>query len=152
MAKVTEITAALAAPIGTANGCTVWDVEYVREAGAWYLRVYLDKPGGVSIGDCEAVSRALSDALDERDPIEGSYILEVSSAGVDRTLKKPAHFEAFLGSMVDVKLYRPRDGKKEYTGTLSAYAEDRGVTITRASGELSFGKKEIAQVRLHVDF
>jgi ribosome maturation factor RimP len=90
--------------------------------------------------------------LDEHDPIQGSYILEVSSAGADRVLKKPAHFEAFLGSTVDVKLYRAREGKKEFTGTLAAYADDGGVTIAAASGEVSFGKKDVAQVRLHVDF
>ena len=98
MAKVTELVAGLAAPIAEENGCSLWDVEYVREAGQWFLRVYIDKEGGVSIDDCEAVSRPLSDALDEADPIEGSYVLEVSSAGADRPLKKPAHFRQFLGS------------------------------------------------------
>jgi ribosome maturation factor RimP len=152
MAKVTEVTAALAAPIAAANGCSVWDVEYVREAGGWYLRVYIDKPGGISIEDCEAVSRPLSDALDQSDPIEGSYTLEVSSAGADRVLKKPEHFTAFLGNMIDVKLYRAQDGKKVFTGTLRAYDDDRTVTIEMPSGKQSFEKKEIAQVRLHVDF
>ena len=118
MAKVSDLTAALAGPIAAENGCTLWDVEYVKEAGDWYLRVYIDKEGGVSIQDCEAVSRPLSDALDEADPIEGSYILEVSSAGADRALKKPEHFRRFLGSQVDVKLYRAREGRKELTGTL----------------------------------
>ena len=89
MAKVTELVAGLAAPIAEENGCSLWDVEYVREAGQWFLRVYIDKEGGVSINDCEAVSRPLSDALDEADPIEGSYVLEVSSAGADRPLKSP---------------------------------------------------------------
>jgi len=152
MSKVTEATAALAAPIAAEIGCTLWDVEYVREAGAWYLRVYLDKPDGVSIGDCEAVSRPLSDALDKSDPIEGSYTLEVSSPGADRALKKPAHFSAFLGHMVDVKLYRAREGKKEHTGELGSYAQDGGITLITPSGARSFGKQEIAQVRLHVDF
>ena len=104
MAKVTELVAALAAPIAEQNGCTLWDVEYVREAGQWFLRVYIDKPEGISINDCEAVSRPLSDALDEADPIEGSYVLEVSSAGADRPLKKPANFQQFLGAEVDVRL------------------------------------------------
>ena len=121
MAKVTELVAALAAPIAEQNGCTLWDVEYVREAGQWFLRVYIDKPEGISINDCEAVSRPLSDALDEADPIEGSYVLEVSSAGADRPLKKPAHFQRFLGAEVDVRLYRPLDGRKEYTGVLKGY-------------------------------
>ena len=111
MSKVTEVTAALAAPIVQAQGCSLWDVEYVREAGTWFLRVYIDKEGGVSIDDCEAVSRPLSDALDEADPIEGSYTLEVSSAGADRPLRKPEHFAAFLGSEVEVRLYRPVEGR-----------------------------------------
>ena len=83
MAKVTETVAALAGPVAEQAGCTLWDVEYVKEAGEWFLRVYIDKAGGVSIDDCEAVSRPLSDLLDEADPIEGSYVFEVSSAGLD---------------------------------------------------------------------
>ena len=107
MAKVTELVRALAQPIAAENGCSIWDVEYVREAGTWFLRVYLDKEGGVNIDDCEAVSRPLSDALDEADPIEGSYTLEVSSAGIDRVLRHPEHFDTFLGAEVEVRLYRP---------------------------------------------
>ena len=118
MAKVTELAAELAAPIVRDAGCTLWDVEYVREAGEWFLRVYIDKEGGVSIDDCEAVSRPLSDALDEADPIQGSYVLEVSSAGADRALKKPEHFARFIGAPVDVRLYRPVDGGREHTGAL----------------------------------
>ena len=123
MAKVTQLAAQLAQPIVQANGCTLWDVEYVREAGTWFLRIYIDKEGGVSINDCEAVSRPLSDALDEADPIEGSYTLEVSSAGADRALKKPEHFAAFVGREVDVHLYRPVDGRKEHTGVLAGYEQ-----------------------------
>ena len=153
MAKVTELTAGLARPIAEENGCTLWDVEYVKEAGTWFLRDYIDKEGGVDIDDCEAVSRRLSDALDEADPIEGSYTLEVSSAGLDRTLKKPEHFAAFLGSEVDVKLYRPLEGRKEHTGVLRAYdAESGAVTVETAAGERTFPKKDVAQVRLAVRF
>ena len=151
MAKVTELTAGLAAPIVEAAGCTLWDVEYVKEAGEWFLRVYIDKEGGVSINDCEAVSRPLSDALDEADPIEGSYTLEVSSAGADRVLKKPEHFAAFLGSEVDVKLYRARAGRKELTGVLAGYA-DGNVTVELHGGAETLEKKDVAQVRLHVSF
>ena len=97
MAKVTELVSALAAPLVEAAGCSLWDVEYVREAGQWFLRVYIDKEGGVSINDCEAVSRPLSDALDEADPIEGSYVLEVSSAGADRPLKSRSTLPRFWG-------------------------------------------------------
>ena len=141
MAKVTELAAGLAAPIAEANGCSLWDVEYVREAGQWFLRVYIDKAGGVSIDDCEAVSRPLSDALDEADPIEGSYVLEVSSAGADRALKKPEHFRQFLGSEVDVRLYRPLDGRKEYTGVLRDYAGG-DVTIETGGGGRPLFEKE----------
>lgn len=148
MAKVTDLTANLAAPIAQQQGCSLWDVEYVKEAGTWILRVYIDKEGGVSINDCEAVSRPLSDKLDEEDPIEGSYTLEVSSAGADRALKKPEHFAAFMGSEVDVRLYRPIDGKKEFVGVLAGY-ENGNVQL---EGDLSFEKKDIAQVRLHVTF
>ncbi len=149
MAKVTEVVHQLAQPIVEAQGCSLWDVESVKEAGVWYLRLYIDKPGGVSINDCEAVSRPVSDLLDEADPIEGSYTFEVSSAGADRALKKPEHFAACLGSEVEVKLYRPRDGRKDWTGTLTAYA-DGAVTILSPQGELTFEKKDVAQTRLYV--
>lgn len=151
MAKVTDIVTALAAPIAIEQGCSLWDVEYIREAGSWYLRVYIDKEDGVSINDCEAVSRALSDVLDERDPIEGSYVLEVSSAGLERVLKKAEHFVQFLGSEVEVRLYRAREGKKEYVGRLSTY-ESGGVVLDTAEGAVTFEKKDIAQVRLYVRF
>ena len=151
MAKVTELVSALAAPLVEAAGCSLWDVEYVREAGQWFLRVYIDKEGGVSIDDCEAVSRPLSDALDEADPIEGSYVLEVSSAGADRPLKKPEHFAAFLGTEVEVRLYRAVDGRKDHVGVLSGY-ENGDVTIETADGPKTFVKKDVAQTRLYVRF
>ena len=151
MAKVTELVSALAAPLVEAAGCSLWDVEYVREAGQWFLRVYIDKEGGVSINDCEAVSRPLSDALDEADPIEGSYVLEVSSAGADRPLKKPEHFAAFLGTEVEVRLYRAVDGRKDHVGELSGY-ENGDVTIETADGPKTFVKKDVAQTRLYVRF
>ena len=149
MAKVTELVSALAAPLVEAAGCSLWDVEYVREAGQWFLRIYIDKEGGVSINDCEAVSRPLSDALDEADPIEGSYVLEVSSAGADRPLKKPEHFDAFMGAEVEVRLYRAVDGRKDHVGTLSGY-ENGDVTIETADGPRTFVKKDVAQTRLYV--
>ncbi len=148
MAKVTELTAQLAAPIVEEQGCTLWDVEYVKEAGTWFLRVFIDKEGGVSINDCEAVSRPLSDKLDEVDPIEGSYVLEVGSAGADRVLKKPEHFAVFVGSEVEVRLYRAQNGKKEFVGVLEQY-ENGDVQL---EGDLRFEKKDVAQVRLHVTF
>ena len=151
MAKVTETVAALALPIVEEAGCTLWDVEYVKEAGEWFLRVYIDKEEGVSINDCEAVSRPLSDKLDEADPIEGSYTFEVSSAGADRVLKKPEHFDQFQGAEVEVKLYRPREGRKEFVGLLRSYAEGN-VTLEVGGIPTAFEKKEIALVRLYPRF
>ncbi len=151
MAKVTDVVTQLAAPIAGENGCQLWDVEYVREAGQWYLRIYIDKPEGISINDCEAVSRPLSDALDEVDPIEGSYTLEVSSAGADRPLKKPEHFAQMMGREVEVRLYRAVDGQKAVVGTLCGY-EAGAVSITTPAGEKTFPKADVAQVRLYVTF
>ncbi len=151
MAKVTQLVSDLAAPLVEGAGCSLWDVEYVREAGQWFLRVYIDKEGGVSINDCEAVSRPLSDALDEADPIEGSYVLEVSSAGADRPLKKPEHFAQFMDSEVEVRLYRAVDGRKDHVGVLKGYA-DGDVTIEDGNGTWTFPKKDVAQVRLYVRF
>ena len=151
MAKVTDTVAALAAPFVEAAGCSLWDVEYVKEAGEWFLRVYIDKEGGISIDDCEAVSRPLSDKLDEADPIEGSYTFEVSSAGADRVLKKPEHFARFLGAEVEVKLYRPREGRKSIVGLLSAF-QDGDVTVDVGGTPVSLEKKEIALVRLYPRF
>lgn len=152
MAKVTDVVAQLARPMVEAQGCTLWDVEYVREAGVWYLRLYIDKEGGVSIDDCEAVSRPVSDKLDEVDPIEGSYTFEVSSAGADRALKKPEHFAACLGSEVEIKLYRPQEGKKDWVGVLSAYGDDGAVALATPAGEKVFQKQDVAQTRLYVRF
>ena len=149
MAKVTDTVAALARPVVEEAGCTMWDVEYVKEAGSWFLRVYIDREGGVSIDDCEAVSRPLSDLLDQADPIEGSYTFEVSSAGADRALKKPEHFVRFQGEEVEVRLYRPREGRKEFVGRLGGY-EDGGVTLDAGGEEIMFSKQEIALVRLYL--
>ena len=153
MKKVTELTAELAAPAIAEQGCTLWDVEYVKEAGTWYLRVLIDKEGGVDILDCEAISRKLSDLLDEADPIDGSYTLEVGSAGAERALKRPSDFERYLGSPVLVKLYRAQDGRKEFAGHLAAYDEASGdVTVTVGKEEMTFVKKDVALVRLRVEF
>ena len=149
MAKVTDAVSALALPVVESAGCSLWDVEYVKEAGAWFLRVYIDREGGVSIDDCEAVSRPLSDLLDEADPIEGSYTFEVSSAGADRALKKPEHFAKYLGAEVEVKLYRPREGRKELVGTLKDY-RDGDVVLESGGAETVLTRQEIALVRLYV--
>ena len=145
MKKITEIVRELAQPVAEENGCELWDVEYVREAGQWYLRLYLDKEGGVNILDCEAVSRKVSDLLDEADPIESSYMFEVSSAGAERALKRPGDFEKFMGSEVEVKLYQPYEGKKSLVGKLEAY-ENGDITIS----SVQLKKSQIAQVKLHI--
>ena len=151
MAKVTDTVAQLALPFAEAAGCTLWDVEYVKEAGEWFLRVYIDKEGGVSIDDCEAVSRPLSDKLDEADPIEGSYTFEVSSAGAERALKRPSDFARFMGSPVTVKLYKAKDGRKEFAGYLKGY-DNGAVTVAVGARELTFTKDEVALCRLRVEF
>ena len=144
MKKVTEIVAELARPVVEEHGCTLWDVEYVREAGQWYLRLLIDKQGGVDILDCEAISRVVSDLLDETDPIEGSYVFEVGSAGA-------ADFEQFMGADVLLKTYKPRDGRKEFSGVLAGY-DNGAVSLTVGSETLRFEKPEIALVRLRCDF
>ncbi|MDO4515891.1 MAG: ribosome maturation factor RimP [Bacillota bacterium] len=151
MSKITELTAQLARPVVEACGCTLWDVEYIKEAGSWYLRLYIDKEGGVSIDDCEAVSRGVDPLLDEADPIQDAYTFEVSSAGADRPLKKPEHFAAFLGAQVDVKFYKTVNGQKSVTGVLAGF-DDNSVTLDLGGEEVAFDKKEIAFVRLHVSF
>ena len=140
----------LAQPVVTAAGLELWDVEYVTEAGQRYLRVYLDGPEGVDLDACERVSRALDPILDKADPVPDSYIFEVSSAGCERTLKRPSDFERFLGSLVEVKLYSAVDGAKRWIGTLLSY-EDGDVTILSGT-ERRFLKKQIASVRLHLEF
>ena len=152
MKKITETVWELAEPVVLENGCTLWDVEYVREAGQWYLRLLLDKEGGLDILDCEAISRRVSDLLDEADPIEGSYMFEVSSAGAERQLKRPSDFAQFLGSPVLVKTYKTRDGRKEFAGTLAGY-EDGAVLLDMGTGEpVRFEKSEVAMVRLRIEF
>ena len=148
---VAEIVAELARPVVEEHGCTLWDVEYVREAGQWYLRLLIDKQGGVDILDCEAISRVVSDLLDEADPIEGSYVFEVGSAGAERPLKRPADFEQFMGADVLLKTYKPRDGRKEFSGVLTGY-DDGAVSLPVGSETLRFEKPEIALVRLRCDF
>ena len=142
-------------PIATANGCEIYDVEYVKEGSDWYLRAYIDKEGGVSINDCEAVSRAFSDRLDEEDFISDAYILEVSSPGLGRTLKKDRHFEKSIGEEVELKTFKPIDGKKEFSGILKSYDKDT-VTIETVDGEerqdMAFDRSGIAVVRLALDF
>ena len=145
MSKITDKVEKLAKPIVEDEGCELWTVEYVREAGTWYLRVFIDKDGGVGIDDCERISRRLDPILDEEDPIAESYVFEVGSAGAERELKRPSDFEKFMGSEIEIKLYQPFEGKKVFVGTLEGY-EDGDVSV---SGK-TLKKSQIAQVRLHV--
>ncbi len=149
--KIADRVRQLAEPVVAAHGCELWDVEYVREGGQWYLRLYLDKEGGVDILDCEAVSRAMDPILDEADPIPDSYSFEVCSAGLERVLKRPSDFARFLGSPVLVRLYRPRAGQKELAGTLAGY-EDGRVTVECGGERITLEKSEVALVRLRVEF
>ena len=149
--KVTDLVASLAKPVVEQFGCELWDVEYVREGSEYFLRLYLDKEGGVDINDCEAVSRAFDPILDEKDPIQGSYHFEVCSAGLERVLKRPSDFQRFLGSPITVKLYRPRNGLKEILCVLRGY-EDGRLTVEAGKETITFEKSEVAQVRLRVEF
>ena len=149
--KVTEQVAAFAEPVVQEHGCELWDVEYVREGSEYFLRLYIDKEGGVDIDDCEAISRALSDILDEADPIESSYIFEVASAGAERPLKRPGDFAQFMGSPVLLKTYKPVDGRKEFSGDLAGY-DNGAVTLRIGEEEKRFEKDAVALVRLRCDF
>ena len=127
-------------------------MEYVKEAGNWYLRVYVDKEGGITVDDCEVVSRALSDKLDEKDFIDEAYILEVSSPGLGRPLKKDKDFDRSMGKEVELKLYRAIDKQKDFSGILKAYDKDT-ISIEIDDGkELSFDRADIAIIRLAFDF
>ena len=151
MSKLTDRLSAIVLPVVEEEGCRLWDVEYVREAGTWYLRVYIDKEGGVGIDDCERISRRLDPILDEEDPIPDSYVFEVGSAGAERELRRPSDFEQFMGHEVELRLYKPLNGKKSFVGTLSGY--DAGdVSLTVGAEDLRFEKAQIAKVNLHVSF
>ncbi len=143
-------TEELLKPIVEEAGVEIYDVEYVKEGSDFYLRAYIDKPEGVNINDCEAVSRALSDALDEKDFISDAYILEVSSPGLGRTLKKDKHLEKSIGAEVEIKTYKPIDKCKEFKGVLKAY-DEKSITI-EAEKELVFERTDIALIRLALDF
>lgn len=149
MSKITDKVTELAKPVVEEEGCSLWDVEYVREAGSWFLRIFIDKDGGVGIDDCERISRRLDPILDEADPIPDSYVFEVGSAGAERELKRPGDFEQFMGSEVEVRLYQPLNGCKVYVGVLAGYDNSR-VTVTAGKNEVSFDKSQIALVKLHV--
>ena len=138
--------------ITDANGLTIYDVEYVKEGGEWYLRGYIDKEGGVTIDDCELVSRAVSDVMDRDDFIEDAYILEISSQGLGRALKKDKHLAGSIGEEVELKTYKPVDGAKEYVGLLKAFDKDTITIELKNNTEKVFQRDTVAQIRLTVDF
>lgn len=144
-------TEELLKPIAEANGVSIYDVEYVKEGSDYYLRVFIDKADGVNIQDCENVSRALSDALDKEDFIPDAYILEVSSPGLGRTLKKDKHLQASIGQEVEIKLFKPVDKCKEFAGTLESFDADT-LTILENEKPRTFQRGDIALVRLALDF
>lgn len=155
MASTKEIVRAvteLAEPITRELSLLLWDVQFKKEGSSYFLRVFLDRDDGtVSIDDCEAVSRRLSDELDRTDPIDVAYYLEVSSAGLDRELYRPSDFERFQGEQVELRLYRPRNGEKVFIGTLLGYS-DGAVTLLTDGKEETFQKEEYAIVRLYPEF
>ena len=145
-------TEELLLPIVEGHKFELVDVEYVKEGGNWYLRAYIDKPGGITVDDCELVSRQLSDLLDEKDYIEDSYILEVSSPGLGRPLKKDKDFERSLGMEIEIRTYRPVQHQKEFTGLLKAY-DKKTITIETENHEsMEFDRGDVALVRLALDF
>lgn len=145
-------TEELLEPIVTGFGFELVDVEYVKEAGTWYLRAYIDKPGGITVDDCEAVSRKFSDVLDEKDYIEDTYIFEVSSPGLGRPLKKDKDFQRSLGEEVEIRTYRPIDRQKEFVGELKAYDKESVTIVYEDDTEQTFQRREIALIRLALDF
>ena len=149
--KITDQVTEFARPVVEEAGCTLWDVEYVREGSERYLRLYIDKDGGVDIADCERIHRAMDPILDEKDPIAESYHFEVCSAGLERALKRPSDFARFMGSPILVKLYRPKNGLKEIPGILRGYADGQ-ITVEAGKQTFIFQKSEVALVRLRVEF
>lgn len=151
--KKTEIentVRSLAQPLADGFGLDIWDVKYVKEGTEYYLRIEIDKPQGVTIDDCEKLSRAIDPVLDEKDPISDSYCLEVSSPGLGRTLCRAEHFERFTGSEIRLRAYKPVDGKKEFVGTLEKY-DGGAVTVSVEGKSLVFAPSEISSVRLNDD-
>ncbi len=150
--KTEEKVLALARPIAQENGCYVYDIEYVKEGKSFFLRVYVDKKDDrISIDECEIISRALSTALDEADPIKENYLLEVSSPGIERKLRNPEHFEMYLGETVDIGLFKSINGEKSVTGLLKSFL-DGCITIELQGEDVSIMQSETTFVKLHFDF
>ena len=148
--KLVELITEMAEPIVKEHGLELVDVEYIREKD-WFLRIYINKPGGIDIDDCSVVSSKLTKVLDERDPIKEKYYLEVSSPGIDRPLKKDKDFQNNYGKMVDVQLFAPLDGKKEFVGVLSRHS-DMLISLIVEEKEIDLERKAVASIRPHIEF
>lgn len=145
-------TEQLIMPILETNNFELYDVEYVKEAGNWYLRVYIDKEGGITVEDCELVSRAMSDILDQKDFIPDAYIFEVSSPGLGRQLKKDKHFAKSIGEEVEIKTFKPINKQKDFDGILVDFDKDKLVIELEDGSKMEFARADIAMVRLALDF
>ncbi len=148
--KLVELVTEMAEPIVKEHDLELVDVEYIREKD-WFLRIYINKPGGIDIDDCSVVSSKLTKVLDERDPIKEKYYLEVSSPGIDRPLKKDKDFQNNYGKMVDVQLFAPLDGKKEFVGVLSRHS-DMLISLIVEEKEIDLERKAVASIRPHIEF
>ena len=142
----------LVLPITDANNLELVDVEYVKEGGEFFLRIYIDKEDGVSLNECELVTRTLNPILDEKDPIKDNYYLEVSSPGLDRPLKKDKDFVRYQGRDVEIKLYKPMNGSKIHEGELVGLTEDKNIKVIIDNKEVEFDKKDVALIRLAIKF
>ena len=151
VSKIKAIAEELALPLAEKLGVELYDVDYKKEGSDWRLTYYIDKPGGVSLVDCEEFSRQISEVLDQADPIEQNYILTVSSPGIERKLTKPAHFQATLGKKIEVKLFTPKEGKKQFVGLLKAFEENK-VVLDCDGTEVTITLDEISAAKLVYEF
>ncbi len=149
--KVEDVVTMLAEPIADSLGLELVDIEYLKEGGSWFLRVYIDKPEGITHDDCQALSQRLSELLDEKDPVPNSYILEVSSPGIERPLKKPGDFERFKGYKIRASTFSPVEGQKEFVGDLEGLVDDK-VVLNVKGREYALPLESVAKVRLEADF
>ena len=138
----------IAAPIAEKLGVEIWDIRFLKEGSDWFLRIFLDKEGGIGIDDCEAFSRAIDAPLDELDPIEQSYCLEVSSPGLERNLTRPEHFDKYTGEKIKIKLIRPVDGVREFSGILESADKGRFTLRLPDGGAMDLDKKETSYIKL----
>ena len=148
---VASVRAAIA-PVVEDLGYSIWDLEYVKEGADWFLRVTIDSPDGITIDDCETVHRAIDPVLDEADPIEGAYHLEVSSPGIERDLRTDEHFQLSAGERVEIRLFAPLDGAKILVGTLAGLDDDKNVLLETETGEVTLPREKIAAARTLFDF